>query len=74
MVHANKNFLMQNPECTPILAQAYAQIILAYVFTEIPMIDKKSLGSNDLIYNSVEYIAKNFRDESVLKRWHSIWG
>ena len=73
VVHAIK-FLMQNPECTPILAQAYAQIILAYVFTEIPMIDKKSLGSNDLIYNSVEYIAKNFRDESVLKRWHSIWG
>ena len=51
VVHAIK-FLMQNPECVPILAQAYAQIILAYVFTEIPMIDKKSLGSNDLIYNS----------------------
>ena len=30
VVHAIK-FLMQNPECTPILAQAYAQIILAYV-------------------------------------------
>ena len=67
MVHAIK-FLMQNPECTPILAQAYAQIILAYVFTEIPMIDKKSLGSNDLIYNSVEYIAKNFRDEISLEK------
>lgn len=73
MVHAIK-FLMQNPECTPILAQAYAQIILAYVFTEIPMIDKKSLGSNDLIYNSVEYIAKILEMKSVLKRWHSIWG
>ena len=67
VVHAIK-FLMQNPECTPILAQAYAQIILAYVFTEIPMIDKKSLGSNDLIYNSVEYIAKNFRDEISLEK------
>ena len=29
VVHAIK-FLMQNPECTPILAQAYAQIILAF--------------------------------------------
>mgnify|MGYP000001196486 FL=1 len=67
VVHAIK-FLTQNPECTPILAQAYAQIILAYVFTEIPMIDKKSLGSNDLIYNSVEYIAKNFRDEISLEK------
>ena len=67
VVHAIK-FLMQNPECVPILAQAYAQIILAYVFTEIPMIDKKSLGSNDLIYNSVEYIAKNFRDEISLEK------
>ena len=67
VVHAIK-FLMQNPECTPILAQAYAQIILAYVFTEIPMIDKKSLGSNDLIYNSVEYISKNFRDEISLEK------
>ena len=32
------------------------------------MIDKKSLGSNDLIYNSVEYIAKNFRDEISLEK------
>lgn len=55
------------------MAQAYAQIIIAYVFTDMPMIDKKSLGSDDLIYNSVEYIAKNFRNEISLEKWHSIW-
>ena len=32
------------------------------------MIDKKSLGSDDLIYNSVEYIAKNFRNEISLEK------
>ena len=59
VVHAI-NFLTKNPECNSILAQAYAQIIIAYVFTDMPMIDKKSLGSDDLIYNSVEYIHCNF--------------
>ena len=34
----------------------------------MPMIDKKSLGSDDLIYNSVEYIAKNFRNEISLEK------
>lgn len=66
-VHAI-NFLTKNPECNSILAQAYAQIIIAYVFTDMPMIDKKSLGSDDLIYNSVEYIAKNFRNEISLEK------
>lgn len=67
VVHAI-NFLTKNPECNSILAQAYAQIIIAYVFTDMPMIDKKSLGSDDLIYNSVEYIAKNFRNEISLEK------
>ena len=34
----------------------------------MPMIDKKLLGSDDLIYNSVEYIAKNFRNEISLEK------
>lgn len=67
VVHAI-NFLTKNPECNSILAQAYAQIIIAYVFTDMPMIDKKLLGSDDLIYNSVEYIAKNFRNEISLEK------
>lgn len=59
VVHAI-NFLTKNPECNSILAQAYAQIIIAYVFTDMPMIDKKLLGSDDLIYNSVELCSKEF--------------
>lgn len=73
VVHAI-NFLTKNPECNSILAQAYAQIIIAYVFTDMPMIDKKSLGSDDLIYNSVEYIAKNFRKSTHNRRERPVCG
>lgn len=54
-------------EGNPMLIQAYVQMILAHVFAEMPMVDKSTVGSDDLIYNAVEYVAKNFREKSVLK-------
>jgi len=33
-------------------------LILAHVFTTMPMMDKSAVGSDDLIYNAVEYVAK----------------
>ena len=42
------------------LIQAYVQMILAHVFAEMPMVDKSTVGSDDLIYNAVEYVAKKF--------------
>ena len=50
------------------MIQAYAQMILAHVFTTMPMMDKSAVGSGDLIYNAVEYVAKNFRENISLEK------
>lgn len=50
------------------LAKAYMQIILAHVFVDMEIISKESAGTDDVIYNVVEYVAKNFRDEITLER------
>ena len=42
-------------EGDPRMIQAYAQMILAHVFTTMPMMDKSAVGSDDLIYNAVAY-------------------
>ena len=52
----------------PMLIQAYVQMILAHVFAEMPMVDKSTVGSDDLIYNAVEYVAKNFREKISLEK------
>ena len=46
------------------------QVILAHVFTDMEIIPRESSGKDDVIYNAVEYVAKNFRDEITLgKKW-----
>lgn len=60
--------LVNITECTPMLIQAYLQMILAHVFSEMQMVDKNAVGSDDLIYNAVEYVAKNFREEISLEK------
>ncbi len=51
-------FLMNKNGQSPLLMKAYVHMILAHVFTEMPMIDKNAIGSDDLIYSSVAYVAK----------------
>lgn len=67
IVNAVKS-LVNIKECNPMLIQAYVQMVLAHVFSEMTMIDKSAVGSNDLIYNAVEYVAKNFRCEVSLEK------
>ena len=67
IVNAIKS-LVNIKECNPMLAQAYMQMVLAHVFSEMSMIDKSAVGSDDLIYNAVEYVAKNFRGEISLEK------
>ena len=50
------------------IVQAHAQIILAYVFSDMEMMDKDAVGSDDLVYCTVEYVAKNFREEIGLDK------
>jgi AraC-like DNA-binding protein len=61
-------YLAEITEKNSMLILAYVQIILAHVFTEMQMIDKSTVGSDDLIYNAVEYVAKNFREKISLEK------
>ena len=62
------NQLVKQEEYNGRMAKAYVQIILAHVFTDIEIILRESVGTDDLIYNAVEYVAKNFRDEITLEK------
>ena len=50
------------------LIQAYVQMIFAHVFSEMDMVGKETQSSEDLIYRSVEYVAKNFREKFSLEQ------
>ena len=50
------------------IIRAYAQIILAHVFSDMEMVDKEAIGSNDIIYCAVEYVAGNFREAISLDK------
>lgn len=60
--------LVNMKEMKPFLLQAYPQMILAHVFSEMPLVDKRAVGSQELIYNPVEYVAKNFRHKITLEK------
>lgn len=66
--------LAQMEKRNTMLVQAYVQIILAHVFADMKMVDKHEIGSDDLIYNAVEYVAKNFRDPITLEQMASDLG
>lgn len=55
-------------EDNDMLKRAYVQMILAHVFSEMKMVEKESVGGNDIIYNAIEYVAKNFRKEIKLDK------
>ena len=50
------------------LIQAYLQMIFAHIFSEVEMIEKEGVGGEDLVYKSVEYVAKNFRKKITLDK------
>ena len=67
VVHTVKA-LVNLEDYNTMLVQAYMQIILAHVFSEMKMIDKDDIGGDDLIYKAVEYVAKNFNEEINLDK------
>ncbi len=60
--------LMDLQNMNRMMIQAYAQLILAHVFSDMEMIDKDAIGCDDIIYSAVEYVAKNFREEITLDK------
>ena len=49
------------------LFQAYSAIILTRTLTGFHLVDKSSIGSGDLIYRTVEYIAQHFQEDISLQ-------
>lgn len=45
-----------------ILQQAFVQIILARSLPRFELVEKNTIGSNDIVYQTVSYIAANFRE------------
>ena len=45
-----------------ILQQAFVQIILARSLPQFELIEKSTIGRDDIVYQTVSYIAANFRD------------
>lgn len=60
--------LVNLQDTNSMIIQAHAQIILAHVFSDMRMVDKATIGGDDIIYTAVEYVAKNFREEIFLDK------
>ncbi len=60
--------LVNLQEFNSMIIQAYAQIILAHVFSDMEMVDKDAIGGDDIIYCAVEYVARNFREKIILDK------
>lgn len=61
-------FLIDVEKTNTRLIQAYIQMIFAHIFSEVKMIEKETIGGEDLIYKSVEYVAKKFRERISLEQ------
>lgn len=59
--------LTQIEDDNSIMRRAYAQMILAYVFTTVKLVEKDSIKEDNLIYNAVSYVATNFRESISLE-------
>ena len=63
------------PACRALIApiematgtQAYLQIVLARCIGKLNLVEKSSVGSNDLIYQTVSYISTNFKKKFSLE-------
>lgn len=73
IVHSVKT-LMNLRNANPMIVHAHAQIILAHVFSAMEMVDKDTIGGDDIIYCAVEYVARNFREEMSLDKMASDLG
>ena len=51
-----------------ILHQAFIQIILARTIPLFHLIDKSTVGSDDIIYRTVSYIAAHYTEELTLPK------
>lgn len=51
-----------------VLIQAWLEIILANCLNSLDLVDKSTLGSDDIIYRTVAYVAEHFREPITLTK------
>ena len=52
-----KNAILETEQSDITVAQAYLQIVLARCIGKLNLVEKSSVGSNDLIYQTVSYLS-----------------
>lgn len=65
-IHNALQGLLNNKNRTKVIEQAYLQIILAHVLPYMLLVEKNSIGSNDMVYQTVCYIARHFKEDVSL--------
>lgn len=58
--------LYRNKDNPSVVEQAYTQIILARSMSCFELVEKSSIGGNDIIYQTVSYVAGHFKEEISL--------
>ena len=58
----------KEPDSSLVIEQAYVQILLARSIPCFRLMEKSSVESNDIIYQTVSYIARHFREEVSLEK------
>ena len=61
------NAILETEQSDITVAQAYLQIVLARCIGKLNLVEKSSVGSNDLIYQTVSYISANFKKKLSLE-------
>jgi AraC-like DNA-binding protein len=61
------NAILETEQSDITVAQAYLQIVLARCIGKLNLVEKSSVGSNDLIYQTVSYISANFKKKFSLE-------
>lgn len=61
-------------ETEEMIVEAYVQIILAKCLPKLSLVEKQCVGSTDLVYQVVSYIAAHFREEVSLHKMASDLG
>ena len=62
------NAIVSRKDGNKMLMQAYVQVIFAHIFASMRMVEKEYVGGNDIVYKSVEYVAKNYNTEISLDK------
>ena len=60
--------LLKNKERPRMIEQIYLQLILAQALPHMVLVEKNSIGSNDMVYRTVSYIARHFQESVSLDR------